>query len=89
MHSRNFTDASLAQGKRLLIVGGGKSALDCAVEATLSNLSKRITLLTRQVGRLWQRGSSSSGAEHHALVRAAAILLDCMTSWRGHDMHAT
>lgn len=33
LHSSQFTDAALARGKRVLIVGGAKSAIDCAIAA--------------------------------------------------------
>jgi cation diffusion facilitator CzcD-associated flavoprotein CzcO len=34
LHSTNFQDVSLAEGKRVVVVGNGKSAVDCAVEAS-------------------------------------------------------
>ena len=33
IHTSQFLDASIARGKRVVVVGGGKSAIDCAVAA--------------------------------------------------------
>ena len=33
MHSCQFTDASVCQGKNVVVVGGGKSSIDCVVAA--------------------------------------------------------
>ena len=33
MHSCHFTDASVCQGKNVVVVGGGKSSIDCVVAA--------------------------------------------------------
>jgi len=46
MHTNAFRDASIAQGKRVLVVGGAKSAIDCAVEARRAGASA-VTLLQR------------------------------------------
>jgi dimethylaniline monooxygenase (N-oxide forming) len=45
-HSSQFTDAKLAEGKRTLVVGAGKSAADVAVAA--NNVSENVTLLSRK-----------------------------------------
>ena len=45
MHAESFTDASQAEGKNVLIVGGGKSAIDCAIVA--GKVGKSSTLLSR------------------------------------------
>jgi dimethylaniline monooxygenase (N-oxide forming) len=42
-----FTDASLAAGKDVVIVGGGKSALDVAAAAATA--ARSVTLLRRKV----------------------------------------
>ena len=33
MHAEGFSDGEQAKGKRVIVVGGGKSAIDCAVVA--------------------------------------------------------
>lgn len=47
MHSTDFQDVNLAQGQRVVVVGNGKSAVDCAVEASKASGAK-VTLLSRQ-----------------------------------------
>lgn len=34
LHSTEFQDVKMAEGKRVVVVGNGKSAVDCAVEAS-------------------------------------------------------
>ncbi|CAE8633462.1 unnamed protein product [Polarella glacialis] len=46
-HSSAFTDRKAAAGKHVLVVGGGKSAIDCAVAAAKEG--KTCTLVTRQM----------------------------------------
>jgi len=45
MHSSSFVDAQQAAGKKVLVVGGGKSAVDCAVVGAKAGVAS--TLLTR------------------------------------------
>jgi dimethylaniline monooxygenase (N-oxide forming) len=45
VHSTDFTDRSVAAGKQLVVVGGGKSAIDCAVGS--SGVAAKTTLLYR------------------------------------------
>ena len=33
MHAESFSDGEQAKGKKVIVVGGGKSAVDCAVVA--------------------------------------------------------
>lgn len=47
LHSTNFQDVSLAEGKRVVVVGNGKSAVDCAVEASKAPGAK-VTLVSRK-----------------------------------------
>lgn len=46
VHSCDFRDASIAKDKRVVVIGGGKSANDTAVEAAVSN-AKSVTHLCR------------------------------------------
>jgi dimethylaniline monooxygenase (N-oxide forming) len=46
MHSSDFRDASVSKDRRVVVVGGGKSAIDCAVEASRAGASS-VTLLQR------------------------------------------
>ena len=45
MHSKDFIDGEYAKGKRVIVVGGGKSAIDCAVVA--GKFGESSTLLFR------------------------------------------
>merc|ERR550537_145380 len=46
MHAESFQDKGLAVGKKVIVVGGGKSAIDSAVAA--AKVAKRSTLLFRE-----------------------------------------
>jgi dimethylaniline monooxygenase (N-oxide forming) len=46
VHSDEFRDASVAKDKRVVVIGGGKSAVDCAIEASRAGASS-VTLLQR------------------------------------------
>ena len=46
VHSFDFWDATVAKDKRVVVVGGGKSAVDCAIEASRAGASS-VTLLQR------------------------------------------
>lgn len=48
VHSCEFYDASVSKDKRVVVIGGGKSAVDIAVEAAL-NKAKSVTLLPREM----------------------------------------
>ena len=48
VHSCQFYDASVAKDKRVVVIGGGKSAVDIAVEAALNKAAK-VTLLPREI----------------------------------------
>jgi len=47
LHSFHFTDRAQAAGKRVVVVGGGKSAVDCAVAAVKGG-AEDVTLLFRE-----------------------------------------
>jgi dimethylaniline monooxygenase (N-oxide forming) len=47
MHSSDFTNSQFAAGKKVVVIGGGKSAIDCALEASKVPGAK-VTLLSRQ-----------------------------------------
>jgi len=46
LHSSQFYDASVSKDKRVVVVGSGKSAVDCAIEASKAGASA-VTLLQR------------------------------------------
>ncbi|KXZ45523.1 hypothetical protein GPECTOR_53g109 [Gonium pectorale] len=48
VHSRDFTDASVAAGKRVLVVGAGKTAADIVTELTATRTAAAVTLLYRR-----------------------------------------
>jgi len=47
MHAERFNDKAMAAGKKVLVVGGGKSAIDCAVAA--AKVADSSTLLLREM----------------------------------------
>lgn len=47
VHSCDFDDSSLARNKRVVVIGGGKSAVDCAVEASRAGATS-VTLVQRK-----------------------------------------
>merc|ERR1711972_909754 len=47
MHAEKFHDKSIAAGQRVIVVGGGKSAIDCAVAA--AKVAESSTLLFREM----------------------------------------
>ena len=47
VHSSDFQKAEMAEGKRVVVVGNGKSAVDCAVEASKAKAAK-VTLVGRK-----------------------------------------
>jgi cation diffusion facilitator CzcD-associated flavoprotein CzcO len=47
VHSCDFSDASIARNKRTVVIGGGKSAVDCAVEAARAGATS-VTVLQRE-----------------------------------------
>jgi cation diffusion facilitator CzcD-associated flavoprotein CzcO len=50
MHARDLKDASIANGQRVVVIGAGKTALDCAAEVVVSSRAASVTWLFRQVG---------------------------------------
>ena len=47
VHSSDFSDPAMARNKRVVVVGGGKSAVDCAIEAASQGGASSVTLLQR------------------------------------------
>lgn len=47
IHSSNFVDASCTANKNVVVVGGGKSAIDCAVQA--AKHATQVTMLVREM----------------------------------------
>eukprot|EP00775_Hariotina_reticulata_P000859 gene859-1178_t len=48
LHTKDFKAPSLAQGKKVVVVGAGRSALDCAGMVAASNIAASVTWLFRQ-----------------------------------------
>ncbi|KAG2496945.1 hypothetical protein HYH03_004951 [Edaphochlamys debaryana] len=48
LHAKDFVDMSLAKGRRVLIVGAGKTAMDCVCGLVASRTAASVTLLYRQ-----------------------------------------
>jgi dimethylaniline monooxygenase (N-oxide forming) len=48
LHSSQFRDATVAQGRRVVVVGGGKSATDCAIGAATRGAAQSVTLIQRR-----------------------------------------
>lgn len=48
LHARDLSDGSVAAGKRVLVVGGGRTALDVAAQLAIRKHAKSITWLCRQ-----------------------------------------
>jgi cation diffusion facilitator CzcD-associated flavoprotein CzcO len=48
VHSSDFSDSGMAMNKRVFVVGGGKSAIDCAIEASRGGASS-VVMLQRTV----------------------------------------
>lgn len=55
LHAKDFRlTGDLLRGKRVLVLGAGKSALDCSVVAASPEAgAASVTTLFRQVGRRW------------------------------------
>ncbi|KAG8465828.1 hypothetical protein KFE25_005398 [Diacronema lutheri] len=47
IHSSKYTDGALAEGKRVLVVGGAKSAIDITIDSATRGKSARSTLVFR------------------------------------------
>ncbi|KXZ50998.1 hypothetical protein GPECTOR_14g24 [Gonium pectorale] len=48
LHAKNFTETSAVSGRRVLIVGAGKTALDCVCSLVASRTASSVTMLYRQ-----------------------------------------
>lgn len=68
VHAKDFLDRELARGMRVVVVGAGKSALDCASEVASSQVAASVTWLFRQVRR---RGAST-------IPRSPAVGMACL-----------
>lgn len=49
IHAKHFRDVSVASGRRVLIVGAGKTGTDCACNLLASRAAASVTMLYRQV----------------------------------------
>jgi cation diffusion facilitator CzcD-associated flavoprotein CzcO len=50
MHAKELQDVTVAERKRVVVIGAGKTALDCAAEVAVSGRAAGVTWLFRQVG---------------------------------------
>jgi cation diffusion facilitator CzcD-associated flavoprotein CzcO len=50
MHAAAFTNAGIAEGKRVVVVGAGRSAVEFAAMAVLPGRAATVTCVFRQVG---------------------------------------
>jgi cation diffusion facilitator CzcD-associated flavoprotein CzcO len=50
MHASDLKDASIANGQRVVVIGSGKTALDCAAEVVVGSKAASVAWLFRQVG---------------------------------------
>ncbi|KXZ42101.1 hypothetical protein GPECTOR_204g383 [Gonium pectorale] len=48
LHAKDFVDLAIAHGRRVVIVGAGKTALDCVSSIVATNTATSVTLLYRQ-----------------------------------------
>ena len=48
LHAKDFTDYSVTRGRRVLIVGAGKTALDCMSGLVSANTAASVTMLYRK-----------------------------------------
>ncbi len=48
LHAKDFQDVALARNRRVVIVGAGKSAMDCVASCASANIATSVTLLYRQ-----------------------------------------
>mmetsp|Transcript_4229 Transcript_4229/g.7522 ORF Transcript_4229/g.7522 Transcript_4229/m.7522 type:complete len:908 (-) Transcript_4229:593-3316(-) len=48
IHAKDFTDLSIAIKKRVIVVGAGKTALDCVANVASNKIASSVTLLYRQ-----------------------------------------
>ncbi|KAG2427939.1 hypothetical protein HXX76_011926 [Chlamydomonas incerta] len=77
LHAKYFTDMSTVKGRRVVIVGAGKTALDCVSGLVSANTAASVTMLYRKSH--WPVPRSLLGISIRRLVfnRAFASMLPC------------
>ena len=55
LHAKQFTDAAVCDGKKVVVVGSGKTALDSSSEVAMCQTAASVTWLFRQVRRKTSR----------------------------------
>ncbi|GLC49015.1 hypothetical protein PLESTB_000173200 [Pleodorina starrii] len=75
LHAKDFTSMAMARGRRVVIVGAGKTALDCMGGLLASRVAASVTLLYRRAH--WPVPRSAVGMPVQQLLfgRAAAAML--------------
>lgn len=48
LHAKDFTELALARNRRVVIVGAGKTALDCVSSVVSAKTATSVTMLYRQ-----------------------------------------
>ncbi|KAG2482298.1 hypothetical protein HYH03_018762 [Edaphochlamys debaryana] len=75
VHARDFTDLSLARGRRVLLVGSGKTALDLVCGLVAAHLAASVTMLYRQAHWPVPRTVLGMSIRHVLFNRAVACML--------------
>ena len=85
MHSSSYNDASLAKGRRVVVLGGSKSATDIAVSAVKSGASE-VTLVYRErfgASPISLAAWSTSNASSISVRRSRCFRAGAWARWRG------
>lgn len=77
LHSSTLADSTWAQGKRVLVIGDGQEAMDCAQQLAVTQMAKTVTMVYRQVN--W---ASAHGACILMYDQTLGILLGLWPSQR-------
>ncbi|KXZ51062.1 hypothetical protein GPECTOR_14g48 [Gonium pectorale] len=75
MHAQEFTNLSLAKGRRVVIVGAGKTALDCVCSLVASRTAASVTMLYRQAHWPMPRSILGIGIRSLLFNRATPAML--------------
>ncbi|KXZ51030.1 hypothetical protein GPECTOR_14g27 [Gonium pectorale] len=84
LHAKDFVDMSIVRGRRVLIVGAGKTALDCVCSLVASRTAASVTMLYRQAHWPMPRSILGIGIRSLLFNRATpAMLPPYYTAGRG------